>query len=91
MHIRPHYATGPAQGCIVGEVVGTGSAVGDGDGHGFFGSSGKHGVGIGVTVGDTDGDTVGVGVWLACSAYEVSEKLDAIPTAFSNRDAPITA
>lgn len=54
-----------AQGAIVGDVLGNGCAVGEGDGHGFLGSSGVHGVGVGVIVGDgvTVGDGVGVGVW----------------------------
>lgn len=50
----------PDYGIIVGEVVGSGSGVGVG--HGFLGSSGKHGVGTGVAVGEIVGDAVGVGV-----------------------------
>jgi hypothetical protein len=78
---------------MVGDVDGIGCAVGDGDGHGFSGSSGKHGVGTGVavgaTVGDAVGETVGVGVWLTFRAAEADEKLDAIPTAFNKRQKPI--
>jgi hypothetical protein len=64
---------------MVGDVVGTGSAVGDGVGHGFLGSSGKQGVGTGVTVGEADGDGEGVGVCCAAALSNGSRLLATIP------------
>ena len=67
-------------------MVGSGSGVGVG--HGFFGSSGKHGVGTGVSVGEIVGDVVGVGVCRPDAAL-VSEKFVATPTAFNSSERPI--
>jgi hypothetical protein len=73
---------------IVGEVDGIGSAVGEGEGHGFFGSSGKHGVGIGVTVVEIVGDAVGVGVWRPVDSSSEA-KFEAIPAALSSSETPM--
>ena len=73
---------------MVGEVEGIGSAVGVGDGYGFLGSSGKHGVGTGVTVEEIVGDAVGVGVWPPV-AESAPEKFEAIPAALSSTETPM--
>ena len=73
---------------MVGEVVGSGSAVGVG--HGFRGSSGKQGVGTGVAVGGTVGVAVGVGVCVAAAASQVLATFDAAPTKLRSIATPIT-